>query len=70
MKILIEKQVEIILSLQRILLAELDRKDVNNKPNVDFFNNQIKIAIEGLDVLECLPDETDEIDEEIDEDED
>jgi hypothetical protein len=68
MKILIEKQIEIISGLQKTLLKELGRKDGGNKVDIEFFNNQIKFAIEGLDVLECLPDQIDEMDEEIEED--
>ncbi len=68
MKILIERQVEIILGLQKILLKELGRKDGGSKDDIEFFNNQIKFAIEGLDILECLPEEIDEMDEEMNED--
>jgi hypothetical protein len=68
MKELIDAQIKIISSLQRVLLKELGKKDGGNKADIEFFNSQIKFAIEGLDVLKCLPEEIDEIDGEIDED--
>jgi hypothetical protein len=64
---MILKQISIVTLLQSKLLEELD-SDQLDRSVVSFLSNQIKSAVDTLDILSCLPDEesestSDEIDE-------
>jgi hypothetical protein len=63
---MILKQISIVTLLQSRLLEELD-SDQLDRSVVSFLSNQIKSAVESLDILSCLPDEEPEsISEEMD----
>jgi hypothetical protein len=55
-EIMILKQISIVTLLQTRLLEELD-SDQLDRSVVSFLSNQIKSAVDTLDILSCLPDE-------------